>query len=68
MARVPYCMLKLAPKHAYKATAVYMLFICGLTQLLIFMIKYTDQHPISPKELSDFYHKHDCYDDLPNIE
>lgn len=55
MARVPDSMLKLAPKHAYKATAIYILFIFGLTQLLIFMINYTDQQPYQPKGIVGFF-------------
>lgn len=55
MARVPDSMLKLAPKHTYKATAIYMLFIFGLTQLLIFMINYTDQQPYQPKGIFGFF-------------
>lgn len=55
MVRVPYSMLKLAPKHAYKATAAYMFLIFCLTQLLIFMLQYADQQPYQPKGVIGYY-------------
>lgn len=54
VARIPYSMLKLAPKHAYKATAAYMFFIICLTQLLIFMSNYANQQPYRPKGIASF--------------
>ncbi|WP_143223991.1 hypothetical protein [Acinetobacter sp. ANC 5054] len=53
--RVPYSMLKLAPKHAYKATAVYMFMLFCLMQLILFISSYADQEPYQPKGLVGYF-------------
>lgn len=47
--RVPYSMLKLAPKHTYKATAAYMFMLFCLMQLMLFMSSFANQEPYYPK-------------------